>query len=236
MSTDALRRCSPTMPRDWKRLMSPCCACGRSLYCPQVCECGLRKLKPDGTGQCLYLVRYCSQTTRKSARFMLPARDGRRCLPRSTKGMFVYCTSTLLSESGKASVYSGPTLRRLWVKQRTPTNNNNNPTSFSTLQVLVRGSFVLGEAISLKCNLVIVLVLGSCGTLARSRAPYVFYLLPPSTHNELLVQLVISFQDDGEPEDGQSVQGPFIARLRLYGIQALWVHVVTAQCISNEST
>ena len=128
---------------------------------------------------------------------------------------------------------------RLWVKQRTPTNNNNsnnNPTSFSTLQVLVRGSFVLGEAISLKCNLVIVLVLGSCGTLARSRAPYVFYLLAPFTHNALLVQLVISFQDDGEPEDGRSVQGPFIARLRRYGIQALWVRVVTAQCISNEST
>ena len=32
------------------------------------------------------------------------------------------------------------------------------------LQVLVRGCFVLGEAICLKCNLVIVLVLGSCGT------------------------------------------------------------------------
>ena len=56
VSTDAPRRCSPTMPRDWKMLMSPCCASGRSLQCPQVFVSGLRKLKSDGTGQCLWLM------------------------------------------------------------------------------------------------------------------------------------------------------------------------------------
>ena len=59
----------------------------------------------------------------------------------------------------------------------TTTQQKTNTTSLSALQVLVRGSLVLGEAISLQCNLVIVLVLGSCGTLALSCAPYIFYLL-----------------------------------------------------------
>ena len=63
-----------------------------------------------GTGQCLYLVRYCLQTTRTFACFILLAWDGRRCLPRSTKGMFGYY---YFSEPEKASVYSGPTLLSL---------------------------------------------------------------------------------------------------------------------------
>ena len=45
---------------------------------------GLRKLKSDGTGQCLYLVRYCSFTPRKFAYFVLSAWGGRKYLPRST--------------------------------------------------------------------------------------------------------------------------------------------------------
>ena len=46
------------------------------------------------------------------------------------------------------------------------------------------------------------------------------YLLVSVTYNELLFKLHL-FQDDGEPEAGQSVKGlsPFIAGLRLYGIQ-----------------
>ena len=64
---------------------------------PPSLACGLRKLKSDGTGQCLYLARYCSQTPRKCACFVLPAWDGRRYLPRSTKGMFVYFYYLLLS-------------------------------------------------------------------------------------------------------------------------------------------
>ena len=72
------------------------------------------------------------------------------------------------AKSRKTSVCSGPTLLSLSGSSselRSPNNNNNcnnNPITFSTLQALVRGSLVLGEAISLKCNLVVVLVLGSC--------------------------------------------------------------------------
>ena len=67
--------------------------------CPQVFASFLRKLKSDGTGQCLYLVRYCSQTTRKFARVILPAWAGRRCLPRSSMGMFVDFYFFRVSES-----------------------------------------------------------------------------------------------------------------------------------------
>ena len=56
------------------------------------------------------------------ARFIAPAWDGRRCLPRSTKWMLVYFYF-LFSEPGKASVYSGPTLLNFWVKQ--PTSKSN---------------------------------------------------------------------------------------------------------------
>ena len=113
---------------------------------------GLRKLKSDGTGQCLYLVLYCSQTIE-------------------------VCFLPLLFPSqgqGKPSAYSGPTFPKslgqaanFEVFHQQPQLHNNS-TSFSMLQVLVRGSFVLGGgATSLKCNLVIVLVLGSCGMLAH---------------------------------------------------------------------
>ena len=58
------------------------------------------------------------------------------------------CFSDFVSESGKANAYNGPTFLSLWVKQRTSKSHqqpqlHNNPTSFSTLRVLVRGSFVL---------------------------------------------------------------------------------------------
>ena len=55
---------------------------------------------------------------------------------------------------------------------------------------------VLGEAISLKCNLVIVLVLGSCGTLALSSASYflIFLLLYLTT---IFYSRIIFPQDKG---------------------------------------
>ena len=110
MSTDALRRCSPTMQsatrldsghesllRERQISVMPS---SLHLWSPEV-EIGC-------TGQCLYLVRYCSQTTREFACFLSSAWDGRICLPRSKKGMFVYFISS--QNLGKANAYSGPTL------------------------------------------------------------------------------------------------------------------------------
>ena len=79
-------------------------------------------------------------------------------------------------------------------------------------------------------NLVIVVVLGSCGTLALSRASYIFCLPTPFAHSELFIQLASSSKTMASQKMGNQCKGlsPFIARLRLYGIQALWVRVVTS--------
>ena len=87
-------RCYPPMQphhAKWLEKAHESLLCERQIpVMPPSLASGLRKLKLDGSGQCLYLVRYCSQTPRKFACFILPAWDGRRYLPRSTKGMFVY--------------------------------------------------------------------------------------------------------------------------------------------------
>ena len=54
---------------------------------------GSRKLKSDGTGQCLYFVWCCSQTARRFACFEYQLGKFRRYLPRATKGMLVCSTS-----------------------------------------------------------------------------------------------------------------------------------------------
>ena len=73
MSTDALRRCSPTMPSDWER-MSPVARaadpCNASKSCLWSSEAEIGWHWP-----LLVLVRYCSQTPRKLACFVLPAWD-----------------------------------------------------------------------------------------------------------------------------------------------------------------
>ena len=91
---------------------------------------GLRKLKSDGTGQCLYLVRYCSQTPRKFACFVLPAWDGRRYLPRSTKGMFVYFYFYFRSQGKPVSTVVPPCyVSGSSSELRSPTDNNNSTTT-----------------------------------------------------------------------------------------------------------
>ena len=52
----------------------------------------------------------------------------------------------------------------------------------------------------------IVLVRGSCGMLVLLRASYTLIWLSLFTYNEVLFKLHL-YQDDGEPEAGQSVQG-----------------------------
>ena len=112
---------------------------------------GLRKLKSDGTGQCLYLVLYCSQTIE-------------------------VCFLPLLFPSqgqGKPSAYSGPT----FPKSLGQAANFEVPPTATTPQQLDFFFYAAstrtwelcsgGGATSLKCNLVIVLVLGSCGMLAH---------------------------------------------------------------------
>ena len=110
----------------------------------------LRKLKSDGTGQCLYLVRYCSQTPRKFACFVLPAWDGRRYLPRSTKGMFVYFYYLYFHSQGKPASTAVPPCQVPGSSRelRSPTNNNNSTTTqlrFLPCKYLYVGALVWGR-------------------------------------------------------------------------------------------
>ena len=93
-------------------------------------------------------------------------------------------------------------------------------TLFSRLTVLVRGRFALGEAISLKCYLVIVLVFGSCGTLALSTASCVCiaYFF---ANDELFIQSLSfckTMANDKMRNQCKSLS-PSTARLRMYAIQ-----------------
>ena len=165
---------------------------------------GLRKLKSDGTGQCLYLARYCSQATRKFARFILPAWDGRRCLPRSTKGCLFTSTFVFIARESQRLQWSHLAkslgqAANFELQPATTTTSTTTQPRFLCCKYLCVGALFW---ISLQYNLVTVLVLGSCGTLALSCAPYIFYLLALFTHSELLVQLILSSKTMA-----QSVQG-----------------------------
>ena len=172
---------------------------------PPILAFGLRKRKSDGTGQCSYLVRYCSQTPRKFACFVLPAWDGRRYLPRSTTGMFVYfyfpfivaresqCLqwSHLAASLGQAANFE---------VQLTTTQLAFYTESTCTWELCSGGGDLLtvhpGHSIGPR-------KLWNAGALTCVIHPY---WLVSFTYDELVFNLHL-LQDDGEPEAGQSVQG-----------------------------
>ena len=135
---------------------------------------GFRKLKSDGTGQCLYFGRYCSQTPRKFACFVLPAWD--QILAKINEGdvclrllsIFIARESQRLRWShlakslGQAANFE---VQLTTTTQQQQQQQQQHNFAFYAASACT-WELVLGEAISLKCNLVIVLVLGSCGTLA----------------------------------------------------------------------